>query len=63
MITATIVLVGGYVCSQWAFFNGEASEYAHRVDAPPIRALAAALLFGCLALAIIKPSEPEEARV
>lgn len=60
VITAAALLVGGYAASQWAFFAGQASDYASRVDSPPISLLATALLVGALALRF-SGREPKEA--
>ena len=50
MIAATLVVVGGYVASQWAFFQGDPAQYAKSVDAPPMWAISALLLFGAVIL-------------
>ena len=52
-LAATALLLGGYIASQFAALNGQAAEYATKVDQAPIRYLALALLIGSIALAFL----------
>lgn len=53
---ATIVfLTTGYVASQYASMTGVSADYARRVDAFPIRALALLLLIGAIVSAALPP--------
>jgi hypothetical protein len=50
IIIATLVVVGGYVASQYAFFQGDPAQYAARVDSPAMRLVSALILVGGIAL-------------
>lgn len=54
-----LLLALGYAASQWAFFHGQAADYAKRVDTPPVRLLALALLIGCVVLTFV-PARPRD---
>ena len=53
VIAATLVVVGGYAASQWAFFRGDPAQYAKSVDAPPMWAISGLLLFGAIILGFL----------
>lgn len=59
VIAAAALLLGGYAASQWAFFAGQAGDYATKVDSPTVSLLATVLLVGALALRFW-PREEEE---
>ncbi len=44
------LLAVGYAASQWAYFAGQGSDYAHRVDSAPVAWLALFLLIALIAL-------------
>lgn len=50
---ATLVVVGGYAASQWAFFRGDPAKYAKSVDSTPMWALSGLLVFGAIALGFV----------
>ena len=58
MIAATLVVVGGYAASQWAFFRGDPAQYAKSVDAPPMWAISGLLLFGAILLGVFGAGWP-----
>ncbi|MBL8040230.1 MAG: hypothetical protein JNM04_02665 [Chthonomonas sp.] len=47
-IAAGILVFGGYFASQIFVWNGQASEWAHRVDTPQVSLLAAVLVVASL---------------
>lgn len=55
LIALTTLLLGaGYAASQRAFFSGEASQWAERVDSPPVKALAGVLFVAALLLMVVR---------
>lgn len=55
LIALTTLLLGaGYAASQWAFFLGDAGDWAERVDTPPVKALAGALFVAALLLMVVR---------
>ena len=56
-IIVTVALVCGYGFSQWSLFNGDAAEYATKVDSPLVSALAAIVLLASVVLAFIRTAE------
>jgi hypothetical protein len=59
-LVAFLFLAAGYGASQFAYFTGTPSEFAARMDAMPIRLLAAVLFVSALVLCFIRSGEPEE---
>lgn len=59
-IAATLVVVGGYVASQWAYFHGNAAEYAKSVDSTPIVAVSAVLVVAAIVLAFLPEKEGDQ---
>ncbi len=56
---AIVMLGGGYLLSQFAATQGNASAVAAQLDQPPVRLLAAILVLATLVLAILpEPKEP-----
>jgi hypothetical protein len=55
---ALLLLAGGYAASQLAYFRGEWSEYAHKVDQPAVVFVALAVFLIALGLAFV-PSDEE----
>ena len=53
---AALLCGGGFVASQLASINGDAQNYATRMDQAPIRMLALLLLVAAIALAFVKDS-------
>ena len=54
VIWATLVLLTlGYGASQYAYFAGDPSEYAHQVDTPPVSHVALLLFLAIVILAFI----------
>lgn len=52
VVAAVVIVVGGYVASQWAYFRGDPTAYAKSVDSTPMAALSWLLLLGAIGLAI-----------
>jgi len=50
----------GYAASQMAAFNGTATEFASKIDQPPVQWLALFLLVVSIVLAFIKDREADE---
>jgi hypothetical protein len=48
-----VLLAVGYLASQMAFFNGQAQDYASKVDQPQIVLLALALFVAAVAFLVI----------
>jgi hypothetical protein len=59
-ILSALLLMAGYLGSQWAYMHGNASVWAARMDEQPIRSLAALLLITALALAFYRDAETEK---
>ena len=55
-----VLLVLGYAASQNAYFTGAASEYAAKVDCPPIKWVALSILVVCVVFAFIRDEEADE---
>ncbi len=53
-VVGVLFLTLGYLASQVATFRGEASQFAARMDQPPVRWLATALLVAAIVLAFVK---------
>ena len=56
-LAAFFLLGFGYLGSQWAFFQGNPSQWAFALDQSSIRMLASVLLFGAIVLAFIPEKE------
>lgn len=56
-LAAVALLGGGYFGSQLAVLKGTASEFAYRMDQPPVRLFALALLVGAIVLAFVPEAE------
>jgi succinate dehydrogenase hydrophobic anchor subunit len=54
---SVILLLAGYLASQYTALNGTASDYASKVDQPPVRLLALLLLVAAVVLAFIPERE------
>jgi hypothetical protein len=52
-----LLLLAGYLASQWAAFTGSAADYAAKADQTPIRILALVLLVAAIALAFVPERE------
>ncbi len=53
-VVVLVLLAAGYVGSQYAYFTGSATEWAQRMDQPPIVWLALLVLVGAIALSLRK---------
>jgi len=60
-LVALLALAAGYAASQYAFFNGRASEYAQTVDTPAIRILALVFLLAAIAFSFVPDKEEPQA--
>lgn len=56
-LAAALLLTGGYLASQYSYFNGRAAEFAAKMDDPPIRWLATLLLMAAIALSFVRQEE------
>jgi hypothetical protein len=54
---SVLLLLAGYLASQWASLSGSAASYAEKVDQPPIRMLALLLLVAAIVLAFVPARE------
>lgn len=59
-VVVTLALLVGYLCSQYAYANGRASEYAAAVDGPGFRIAAALVLVVAIVFSFVRTSESEE---
>jgi hypothetical protein len=57
VIGSILLLAGGYLASQLAAMNGQAADYATKIDQPSIRAFAALLLVAAVALSLVRDRE------
>jgi hypothetical protein len=57
--SAALLLGGGYLASQRAFFSGTTEQYAAAVDTGAVAWLALAILISCVVLAAIKQEGTE----
>jgi hypothetical protein len=57
VIGSILLLAGGYLASQLAAINGQAADYAAKIDQPSIRTLAALLLVAAIALSFVPDRE------
>lgn len=60
-VVALLALAAGYAASQYAFFNGRASDYARAVENPAIKTLALVLLFAAIAFSFLPVKEEPQA--
>lgn len=58
-IGVTLALLAGYLCSQYAYATGHASDYAATVDAAPFRIVAALVLISAIVFSFVRPGESE----
>jgi len=58
-VVALAFLALGYAASQYYYFVGDASGFAARMDATPIRALATLILLAAVALSFLSERDPE----
>jgi len=56
-LVGSVLLVMGYFASQIAYFQGDPSGYAAKVDQPPVRLLASLFFICALAFAIVPDRE------
>ena len=55
-----IVLLGvGYAGSQFSVFRGNASDYAAKIDSPPVKLLALLILLASVVLAFVRIGEAD----
>ena len=59
-VVVLVLLALGYAASQIMTLKGSASEYAKKVDCPPVQWFALALLLLCIVFAFIKDKEADE---
>lgn len=56
---AALLLAGGYMFSQYAYFFGDPAKYVQSLDASLVPVLSLALLVGCVALAFVRDGSGE----
>ncbi|MBS1706685.1 MAG: hypothetical protein JST40_12495 [Armatimonadetes bacterium] len=59
-IAVLILVVGGYIASQFAVWSGTTAQYAQRIDTEPVKMLALVLFVGIVALTIARKAEAPE---
>lgn len=59
-VLALLALAAGYAASQFAFFTGQALNYAGAVDQPFVKWVALILLVFAVAVSIVPDREQEE---
>jgi hypothetical protein len=57
--SAVLLLGGGYLASQRAFFSGTTEQYAKAIDSPQVALLALAILITCVVLASMRQEASE----
>lgn len=57
--TTVLLLALGYLGSQWAALNGQASDWARRMDEPPVVMLSLILLLGAIVLFLLPDREDD----
>lgn len=61
-ICAAVLLAGGYVASQWAFFMGDPAAYVQRLDESPVPMISLAILIAAIVLCFV-PDKAESGAV
>lgn len=58
--SATLLLGGGYLASQWAFVNATTEQYSRAVDTPQVALLALVIFLACVVFACMPQQEEAE---
>lgn len=56
-VVTMLLLAVGYLASQYAYFQGNAPDYAAKIDSPPVVALSLVIFLAALILFLIPERE------
>jgi hypothetical protein len=56
-VLSIVLLLAGYLASEYAALYGNSADYASRVDSPPVRNLALVMLLAAIVLSLVREQE------